>query len=521
MPSNDSSDRLSFQDTVFFYFEKQDMPMHIGVVEIFDGEILTKEFQSFVNWKLDDIPRFKHKIEIATMHLAHPRWVADTGFDIRNHIRRVRMTSGTMAELQDLAGRIFSETMDRGKPLWDMTVVDGLKGGHTPVIWRIHHALVDGIAGVELMKALLDDRPAGFQQKKKAHQPPPAPDAPLSLAETLLASYADFAEGVLSIPAAALDFAEALLSTAPPIESLGQWAQLLPDLLKPVERLPFNQQCKGPRRFAFTEVPMAEIDTIRKTSCGTVNDVVLTALTAAIRRYTEAHRAKTDRLVRIMAPVNTRPPGHNGDVGVNISLIPIDLPLGAADPAKLLPIVHERTQGLKRARMAGVFSLASACLAGLPVPLQILTGWILKNPLPMAPWNLLCTNVPGPQQPLYMLGRKMVACYPYLPIIPMGNEMGLSVALYSYDGTLYFGFAGDIVALPDVELLRDFFDESYAELKVAVLGKKAAAPPQRPRRVVRRVKPTAVAKHVPPEPPAAEPQPELVAEAPEAIAAEA
>jgi len=139
--------------------------------------------------------------------------------------------------------------------------------------------------------------------------------------------------------------------------------------------------------------------------------------------------------------------------------------------------------------MAGVFSLASACLAGLPVPLQILTAYVLRNPLPLAPWNLICTNVPGPQESLYMLGRKMVACYPYLPIIPMGNEMGLSVAVYSYDGTLYAGFAGDIVALPDVELLRDFFNQEYARLKKAVLGRKAAPAPKR--RAVKRAKPAA------------------------------
>ena len=490
MPSQNLTNRFSFQDSVFIFLEKKDMPLHIGVVEIFDGDIPTKQLQSFIESKLDNQPRYKQKIEMASLNLAHPRWVQDTRFDIRNHVRRVRMAHGSMKELQELAGRIFSETMDRGKPLWDITVVDGLNGGRTPVIWRVHHCLVDGIAGVELMKALLDDRPVKFREsKKKARTQRLDGDEPPSLAETLLESYSEFAEGFLSIPAAALDFAEALLGSAPPVESLGQWAQLLPDLLKPVARLPFNQQCKGPRKFAFTALPMAEIDAIRKTSVGTVNDVVLTALTPALRRYIEKHGVNTDRLVRIMAPVNTRPPGRHGDAGVNISLIPIDLPLGAMKPADLLRIVHERTQGLKRARMAGVFSLASALLAGLPVPLQILTAYVLRNPLPLAPWNLICTNVPGPQEPLYLLGRKMVACYPYLPIIPMGNEMGLSVAVYSYDGTLYAGFAGDIVALPDVELLRDFFDQEYARLKKAVLGRKAAPPPAPKRRAVKRAKP--------------------------------
>jgi diacylglycerol O-acyltransferase len=504
MPANALPDRLSFQDSVFIYLEKEDMPLHIGVIEIFDGDFQLKQLQSFIESKLDDVPRYKQKVEIAAMNLAHPRWVPDRRFDIRNHVRRVRMTGGSMADLQELAGRIFSETMDRAKPLWDLTVVDGLADGRTPVIWRVHHCLVDGIAGVELMKAILDDRPVKFRQPRKQasnHQPEPAP--PQSLAETILESYSEFAEGLLSIPAAALDLAEALLSSAPPAESLGQWAELLPDLLKPVGRLPFNQQCKGPRRFAFTELEMADIDAIRKTSCGTVNDVVLTALTCALRRYTELHHANTDRLVRIMAPVNTRPAEHRGDPGVNISLIPIDLPLGTIKPAELLPVVHERTQALKRARMAGVFSLASACLSGLPVPLQILTGWVLSNPLPLAPWNLICTNVPGPQETLYMLGRKMVACYPYLPIIPMGNEMGLSVAVYSYDGRMYVGFAGDIVALPDVKKLRDFFDQSYAELKKAVLGRKAAAPPPR-KRPVKRVKPEATVEPVA-EPAAPEP----------------
>ncbi len=487
MPSQSPSDRLSFQDSVFVFLEKEDMPLHIGVVAIFDGDIQTKRLQGYIESKLNDIPRYKQRVELASLNLAHPRWVDDVHFDICNHIRRIRMPGGSMTELQELAGQIFSETMDRRKPLWDLTVVDGLKGGLTPVIWRVHHCLVDGIAGVELMKVLLSDRPAGYREVKKKASRPPEETASPSMVETLLESYSEFAEGVLSIPAAALDFAEGLLGTEPPVESLSQWSELLPDLLKPVVRLPFNKQCKGPRKFAFTELPMSEIDAIRKTKCGTVNDVVLTTLTAALRRYTELHGGDVNHLVRIMAPVNIRASGHRGDMGVNISLIPIDLPLGAMKPSDLLPIVHQRTQGLKRARMAGVFSLASACLSGLPVPLQILTSWVLKNPLPLAPWNLLCTNVPGPQEALYMLGHKMVACYPYLPIIPMGNEMGLSVAVYSYAGTMYVGFAGDIVAMPDVHLLRDFFDQEYLELRREVLGKTAVAV-ARPRRTVKKVK---------------------------------
>jgi diacylglycerol O-acyltransferase len=156
--------------------------------------------------------------------------------------------------------------------------------------------------------------------------------------------------------------------------------------------------------------------------------------------------------------------------GVDISLAPVNLPLNITNPSELLARVRTVTESTKRAHMARLFSLWSACLSALPGAAKPFAGWLLSNPLPVLPWNVISTNVPGPKEPLYLLGRKMLSCYPYLPIIPLGDEMGLSCAVYSYNGQLYCGFAGDVVAMPDVDRLRQFFDLGFAELISAALG---------------------------------------------------
>jgi diacylglycerol O-acyltransferase len=227
-------------------------------------------------------------------------------------------------------------------------------------------------------------------------------------------------------------------------------------------------------------MPLSEIAAIRAASVGTLNDVLLAVLILTLRRYTAAHARSGPRRVRILVPFNTRRPENMARLGVNISLVPVDLDLSITDPSRLLKYVESKTRTLKEAHMARAINLMSACLSALPGPMKPLAGWLLSNPLPFLPWNVNSTNVPGPTEPLYLLGRKMVACYPYLPLIPFGTRAGLTCAFYSYNGWLYCGFTGDVAAMPDLDRFCQLFELSYAEFRDAcragAKGKRLGSP---------------------------------------------
>lgn len=466
MPHLYPSDRLSSEDAVFLYLEKKEMPMHIGSVSIFDGLIGFRECVDFIESRLPLIQRYRQRIVVPPFHAGHPTWEPDPAFDIHNHVHYVHLKRGDQAALERLAGQIFEPMMDRTKPLWDMTVVDGLENGRSALIARVHHCLVDGVSGVGLMNVMLDP---GLQPplKKKAFHARPLPGAAASLADALASSYSEMVDRILSAQMAAMDIAQALVSN----QALGGFNHLmrvLPELLSPVERLPFNRPCLGPRKVAWTEISIPEVSAIREACEGTLNDVILTVVTAAVRRYSELHGTPVkNRLLRLMVPVNLRHNGHHG-LGNQVSMLPVNVPLDIRDPLKRLDAIRERTAALKDAHVADLIHLYATWMGAAPAPLQALLG-PLAAALPIPPFNMVCTNVPGPQFPLYAFGHKMLTYYPYVPI---GNEMALGCAIQSYNGKLYLGLTADAEAAPDVGRLRNFLDHAFARLRAAA-GVKA------------------------------------------------
>ena len=239
------------------------------------------------------------------------------------------------------------------------------------------------------------------------------------------------------------------------------------------ERLRFNVIYRGPQKFAYTEIPLAEVKAIRQ-KCGTsVNDVILSLVTTTIRRYCELHGDRVKgKLLRIMVPVNLRDSSDNpSELGNRISLVPVTIPLDIRQPRKLLAAVHQRTEFLKRMHAAELVSLAGGLIGMFPTSVQGMAGPIASQ-LPITPFNLVCTNVPGPQFPLYLLGHKMLQLYPYVPI---GGEMAVNCAILSYNGTVYFGFSGDVHAAPDLRRLETLLMTSFTELRDAV----GIKPPQK------------------------------------------
>ena len=470
MENNDqiaeNGDRLSWGDTVFLHLEREGMPLNVASVCVFESDIPFKDCIQFIEAKLPLIPRYLKRVVPAPLNIGPPTWEFDPTFDILNHVREVTLKHGSDVELKTLAGKILSTVMDRQHPLWDLTFVHGLNGNRSALIFRLHHCLADGIAGVGIMNVLMDTTPViPHLSQRKLKVPVSAPrDVLSSLTESVVESYSDIVKQILEGCANVSGMAERFAATG---GNLGtdEFSNLLPELSASTERLRFNVMYRGPQKFAWAEISLAEIKAI-KSKCGTsVNDVILALVTATIRRYLEFHGDRVKgRLFRMMVPVNLRGSASPGELGNQISLVPVTVPLDIRDPLKLLAAVHERTEFLKSSHAAELVSLAGGLLGMFPPTARALAGHVISR-LPFTPFNMVCTNVPGPQYPLYLLGRKMLHCYPYVPV---GGEMTLNCAILTYNGTAYFGFSGDVHAVPDLNRLEALLKSSFVELQAAV-----------------------------------------------------
>ena len=463
--SDHQGDRLSWGDTVFLHLEREGMPLNVACVCVFDGEIPFQACIQFIESKLPLIPRYLKRVVPPPLNIGLPSWEYDPTFDIRRHIREVTLKHGSDAELKTLAGKILSKVMDRQHPLWDLTFVHGLKGNRSGLIFRLHHCLADGIAGVGIMNVLMDASPVAprLPKRKLRLRVPPPRDVLTSITTGCVDSYSDFVKEILAALQDVSSVAERFAANGGKLAT-DEFAGLLPELSASTERLRFNVFYRGPQKFAWAEIPLAEIKAI-KSACGTsVNDVILALVTATIRRYLELHGDRVKgRLLRMMVPVNLRGSDSAGELGNRISLVPVTIPLDIRNPRKLLAAVHRRTEFLKRSHAAELVSLAGGLIGMFPTSAQALGGHILSR-LPFTPFNMVCTNVPGPQYPLYLLGHKILHCYPYVPV---GGEMALNCAILTYNGTAYFGFSGDVHAAPDLRRLETLLKVSFTELREA------------------------------------------------------
>lgn len=464
--NNHASDRLSWGDTVFLHLEREGMPLNVASVCTFEGEISFADCVRFVEAKLPLLPRYMKRVVSAPFGIGLPSWEYDPEFDVSRHLREVKLARGTETELKALAGKLFSKVMDRSHPLWDMTLVRGLRGHRTGILFRMHHCLVDGIAGVGIMNVLLDAKPDAVclpKKKVKLHVPPPR-DALTSLTAGFVDSYSDMVKRILSAMTDLLTMAERAAASGGSVDPK-DFATLFPEITAFTERLRFNVLYRGPQKFACTEIPLERVKAIKQASCTSVNDVILAIVTATVRRYCELHGERVKgRLLRMMVPVNLRGSVITSDLGNRISLVPVTIPLDIRDPLPLLAAVHKRTEFLKRMHAAELVSLAGGLIGMFPTSVQGLAG-PLASQLPVTPFNLVCTNVPGPQFPLYLLGHKLLDWYPYVPV---GGEMAVNCAILSYNGKLYFGFSGDVHAAPDLKRLEELLLVSFNELRQSV-----------------------------------------------------
>jgi diacylglycerol O-acyltransferase len=479
--SENNHDHLSNGDAFFLYLERAGQPINVAALCVCEGSISLEDCIASVESKLPLTPRYRQRVVAPPFNIGLPSWEYDQQFNIRNHVREVKLERGTDAELKATAAGILGDKLDRSRPLWDITLLRGLKGNRTGVIVRFHHCLADGISGVGLLNVLMDPSPMAplpAHQEQRFHALP-AGRAMTSLLGNLVHSCFSTFSRLVTAESELLDVAQLVIAAAKPsqqadttgfnsggrIPTLDQLRRLMPELLAPTERLPFNVVCYGPHKFHSAELPVAQMRAAKRACGATLNDVVLALVTSAIRRYAELHGVPVKgRLLRIIVPVSVRGKGDVTDLGNRITFLPLTIPLDIRNPIELIAAIRERLAFLKNVHVAELVSLAGTLLGTIPPPAQALAGPIASQ-LPLSLCNTICTNVPGPKVPLYLIGHRMLACYPY---VATSSDLGMNCAILTYNGTAYFGFTGDVHAMPDVERLGKFLRMSFAELRKAV-----------------------------------------------------
>ena len=457
--------RLTSMDASFLYFEKKEAPMHIASVSLFEGEIPFDNFVAMVNSKMHLLPRYQQVVTPDPFGIGHPTWEFDQNFDIKKHIFKVQIDApGGESELIELAGRILTPMMDRRKPLWDIYLVYGLQKKRTSMIARVHHCMVDGVSGVGLLKIVLDISPEVPKIMLAQERPPqpPRPDPTRRFFDTLLGNMQEGMNRWMEFQTGLMNLTQALTNEQTR-QSMCETSATTPQLASPVSMLPFNRPCSGDRKLVWSTFSFAEARAIRAALGGTVNDVVLTALSGAVSRYVELHGQQTaGRQLRVMVPVSLRQDDQRGALGNLVSMLPVEIPLDMPNPVERFQYINRKTVSMKSGRIAEGLNLFAALMGILPAPVHAFAGALATMPIPA--FNMVSTNVPGPQVPLYAMGKRMIAYYPYVPV---GYAVGCGCAIMSYDQNLYFGLTSDTQAMPDVEKLKEALEQSFIELRGA------------------------------------------------------
>jgi diacylglycerol O-acyltransferase len=470
-------DRLSGLDASFLHLEDEAAHMHVASVMIFEGEPPAyAELVENIERRLHLVPRYRQRLAFVPLGQGRPRWVDDPNFNLCYHVRHTALPPpGGEDELRRLAGRAFSQRLDRDKPLWELWLVEGLAGGRFAILAKTHHALVDGISGVDIVTVLFDTEPEPEAPPAPLERwlPRPLPSRAQLLAEALVERATVPGEIVRSVRAlfrAPRQVAQGAVEALAGVGALA-WAGL-----RPAPACPYNVRIGPHRRFAWVRAPLADLKGIKRELGGTVNDVILAACTGALRRHLRRRGCKTDGLeLRAMVPVSVRADVERGALGNRVAAIMAPLPVWCEDPVRRLEIVRDAMAGLKRSGQA-VGARVLTELSGF-APSTIMTQ-AARLAARQRFFNLVITNVPGPQFPLYLLGRRMVETF---PMVPLARNQALGIAILSYDGRVGFGLVGDFDALADLDDLAADLDAALAELAEAA-GIERAAVDGRPAR---------------------------------------
>ena len=454
-------DRLTGLDASFLHLERDSAHMHVGAVLVFDGtEPGHEELIDQIERRLHLVPRYRQRLAFVPLQQGRPVWVDDPHFNPEYHIRHTALPRpGTEAELKRLAGRLFSQELDRSKPLWEIWLVSGLSAGRFALISKTHHALVDGVSGVDVTTVLFDTSPDPVPTPAPAPWiPGPAPSGAQLFADALLeratvpGEIVRGARAVLRGPRQVLGRARESLSALGAFAFAGGGAP----------SSPLNVKIGPHRRFTWVEGDLERFKAIKNELGGTVNDVVLAGVSLALGRFLRGRGIDTEGMrLKAMVPVSVRADAERGALGNRVAAMSAPLPVDLADPIECFSVVHEAMGGLKDSGQA-VGAQVLTDLADFAPPTIMSQAARLQARQRF--FNLVVTNVPGPQFELYMLGRRLTALYPQ---VPLTQNVALGIAIMSYHGRLNFGLLGDFDAMPDLEQVGRDLEAAIDELALA------------------------------------------------------
>jgi WS/DGAT/MGAT family acyltransferase len=453
-------DRLTAIDASFLHQEGPTSHMHVGGLTLFEGPAPPyTELLDVLRGRLHLVPRYRQKLSVPPAGTGRPLWIDDPNFSIEYHVRHTALPKpGDEPQLLRLAGRIFSQQLDRSKPLWEIWMVEGLKDGAFALISKTHHALIDGIAGVDLAQVVFDLGPVPTEvpHPDEAWQPEPEPSSAGILAHGAVGMVKTGARTAASAASLATHPVDAMRSAVNAVEGLGEivWAGM-----NPAPPTPLNVEIGPHRRYAIVRNRLADFKTVKNAFGGTVNDVVLTVVSGALRGWLHSRGVRTEGLeLRALVPVSIRTADQRGTTGNRIAVMRGPLPVYIEDPIARLRTVKAAMDGLKESKQAvGAEVLTSAQNFAPPTILAQASRLNFSTRL----FNLIVTNVPGPQSPLYVRGREMLDVFP-VAFLPKNHA--LAVAIMSYNGRMNFGLLGDYDALPDIDVIADGIEGSLAEL---------------------------------------------------------
>lgn len=452
---------MSPQDAMFLSVEDERNPMHIGNVSVFEGPAPRYgDLVRAVASHLTKLPRYRQRVRFVPMGLGRPVWVDDPHFQILYHVRHTATPPpGSPEELRNLAGRVFAQNLDRSKPLWELWMVDGLEHGNWALISKVHHSMVDGVSATDLLTVLLDREPQTKPAKAPDWHPGREPNDMQLLADALMDAVTDPVNRIRGVPGVARAiFASGLgmnnlTDVRNFVSSLGTWTQ------------PAAGSLNGPigphRRWSWSSATLDQVKEIRAAFGGTVNDVVLSAITKGFRDLLRRRGDKVaGRVVRTLVPVSVRKESEKGLYNNRVSGVFPGLPVGIENPVERLTSIKEQMDGFKHSGQAVAGDVLTQ-LSGFAPPMLLAVSLRLALHAQQRMVQTVTTNVPGPQYPLYAAGRQMLYAYPYVPI---AGSVRIGIAIFSYHGGLNFGVTGDYDTVPDIDVLTRGIEAGIAEL---------------------------------------------------------
>jgi WS/DGAT/MGAT family acyltransferase len=484
-------DRMSPLDATFLHIEDSNSHMHIGSVAVFDGPPPShEEVLRWIGGKLPLVPRYRQKVRFVPLDLGRPVWVDDPHFRLEYHVRQTALPKpGNAEQLRNLVGRVMGQRLDRDRPLWSIWIVEGMEEDRWALVSQVHHCMVDGISGTDLLAVILDAEPKPSQPVPDNWKPRAEPTGVRLVGDAVvdyLVTPLEQVRGLRRMVRAPRDTLHRATDVVRGVRSI--WG------LTSTSGLATLNGPIGPhRRYAWARGSLAEVKEIRRSLGGTVNDVVLAAITRGFRDLLIARGGDVDGcVVRTMVPVSVRSANQRNMYDNRVSAMFAELPVGIEDPVERLNAIRVQMEGLKESRQAVAGEVLTS-MSGFAPPMLLALGMRTAMRLPQGNVHTVTTNVPGPQFPLYALGRPLREAFPYVPI---ANRVRIGIAIFSYMGTLNFGVTGDYDTTADIEVLTRGIEAGVGELlglahRVSGNGHRAAPPRARAtrRRVAVPVKP--------------------------------